>query len=93
MRLKEEILADKNTYIIAGSCSVESPEQLYAITKDLNANDSVNLIRAGIWKPRTRPDSFEGVGEVGLSWINDVKKNFTNLLLSKSQTRNTLNWH
>ena len=77
MRLKEEILAGKNTYIIAGPCSVETPEQLYAITKDLNENNSVKLIRAGVWKPRTRPDSFEGVGEIGLSWIKDVKKEFS----------------
>lgn len=67
--LKNDWLQANNTpYIIAGPCSAETEEQVWStITtmKDLN----INAIRAGIWKPRTRPGGFEGVGEVGLKWL------------------------
>lgn len=58
--------------VIAGPCSAETQEQMRASCLPLADIPSVNLIRAGIWKPRTRPDSFEGVGEQGLPWLKEV---------------------
>ena len=59
--------------IIAGPCSAETEEQLYETAKAVKAQ-GVSVIRAGVWKPRTRPNSFEGVGQEALQWISDVKK-------------------
>lgn len=59
--------------IIAGPCSAESPEQLLSTAKALNATRKVDIFRTGIWKPRTRPDGFEGFGETALQWLRDVK--------------------
>lgn len=58
--------------MIAGPCSAESAEQLLVSAKALIG--SVHLMRAGVWKPRTRPGSFEGHGEVALGWLADLKK-------------------
>lgn len=66
-------MVKKRPYIIAGPCSIESKEQFADIIPYLNANKQVDLIRCGIWKPRTRPGGFEGVGEDGLKWIKDYK--------------------
>ena len=57
--------------VIAGPCSAESREQVLATAKGLV--NRATVFRAGIWKPRTRPNSFEGVGEKALPWLNDVK--------------------
>jgi len=64
---------DKKPLLIAGPCSLESKEQIYDISTKLKANN-IDLIRAGIWKPRTRPGLFEGVGEEGLKWLSETKK-------------------
>jgi chorismate mutase len=55
-------------FLIAGPCSVESEEQIHTIASELRKSD-VSVLRGGIWKPRTRPGSFEGVGEIGLRWL------------------------
>lgn len=60
--------------LIAGPCSAESEEQMVDTAKKLKASKRISFFRAGIWKPRTRPGMFEGVGEVGLSWMQTVKK-------------------
>jgi chorismate mutase len=60
--------------IIGGPCSAESEEQVVNTAKEIAALGKVNVLRAGIWKPRTRPNSFEGVGEIGLEWLNAAKK-------------------
>lgn len=57
--------------MIAGPCSAESEEQMMATAKAI-ASYPVNMLRAGIWKPRTRPDSFEGKGEVALKWVKQA---------------------
>jgi chorismate mutase len=57
--------------IIAGPCSAETPEQLLATAQGLK-NLKVDILRAGIWKPRTRPNSFEGSGADGLKWLYEV---------------------
>lgn len=56
-------------FLIAGPCSAESEEQVVCTAKALAAQGGVSLLRAGIWKPRTRPGSFEGVGAPGLAWL------------------------
>ncbi len=60
--------------IIAGPCSAESEDQVMDIARQLAAQGQVDLYRAGIWKPRTRPNSFEGVGVIGLKWLKRVKE-------------------
>lgn len=59
-------------FIIAGPCSAENREQVLATARTLVGK--VQLFRAGIWKPRTRPNSFEGVGSEGLEWLAEVKR-------------------
>ncbi len=59
--------------IIAGPCSAESEEQVIGTAKQL-ADVGVKVFRAGIWKPRTRPNAFEGVGSEGLKWMKRVKE-------------------
>ena len=59
--------------VIAGPCSAETEEQVLKIAHELKHSD-VNYYRAGIWKPRTRPGMFEGVGEIGLRWLKKVKE-------------------
>ncbi len=60
--------------IISGPCSAESEEQLLQTAKQLAKNKAVKLFRAGVWKPRTRPNMFEGHGEKALGWLKNVKK-------------------
>jgi chorismate mutase len=59
--------------VIAGPCSAETEEQVLTIANQLKDSD-VNYFRAGIWKPRTRPGNFEGIGALGLKWLQKVKK-------------------
>jgi len=59
--------------IISGPCSAESGEQILETARELAGYD-IHIFRAGIWKPRTRPDCFEGVGTLGLEWLQQVKK-------------------
>jgi len=60
--------------LISGPCSAETEEQVMATAQGLAAIKKVSIFRAGIWKPRTRPGAFEGVGEPGLLWLQNVKK-------------------
>lgn len=64
---------DKRPLIIAGPCSAETEEQVMSSAKQL-AEKGIKMFRAGIWKPRTKPGGFEGVGVEGLSWLKEVKK-------------------
>ena len=59
--------------VIAGPCSAESEEQIMTIARSLK-NTDVSFFRAGTWKPRTRPGGFEGLGEIALPWLQNVKK-------------------
>ena len=59
--------------VIAGPCSAETEEQVMAVANELKGSD-VSVFRAGIWKPRTRPGGFEGIGVEGLPWLQRVKK-------------------
>ena len=72
--------------IIAGPCSAESHEQTLKTALGLNTN-GIKLYRAGLWKPRTLPDSFEGIGKIGLEWLNEVKKKTGMLVATEVATR------
>lgn len=63
----------KRPVVIAGPCSAETEEQVMETAMDL-AKNGVGIFRAGIWKPRTKPGGFEGVGSVGLTWLQEVKR-------------------
>ena len=60
--------------IIAGPCSIESEDQILATAQALSKIPEVTMLRGGIWKPRTRPDAFEGRGEQGLVWLREAKE-------------------
>jgi len=60
--------------IISGPCSAETEEQTVATAKQIAATGKVHALRAGIWKPRTRPGQYEGAGEEGLKWLVQAKK-------------------
>lgn len=69
--MKDWGLGLKDTMNISGPCSAETAGQVMETAKGV-ANFEVDVLRAGIWKPRTRPNSFEGVGSVGLKWLKDA---------------------
>ena len=60
--------------IISGPCSAETEEQTIATAKQIAATGKVHALRAGIWKPRTRPGQYEGAGDIGLKWLINAKK-------------------
>ncbi|MBX2946474.1 MAG: bifunctional 3-deoxy-7-phosphoheptulonate synthase/chorismate mutase type II [Cyclobacteriaceae bacterium] len=60
--------------IISGPCSAETEQQVITTAKQLAATGNVHVLRAGIWKPRTRPGQFEGMGLEGLNWLIQAKK-------------------
>ncbi len=66
---------DGGPFLIAGPCSAESRKQVFEVAEALKGNP-VNLFRAGVWKPRTRPGSFEGMGEDALAWLSDLRKEY-----------------
>jgi len=60
--------------VISGPCSVESRDQLLQTAQGISAHPWVRVLRGGIWKPRTRPETFEGVGEAGLGWMQEARE-------------------
>ena len=64
---------DKRPLVIAGPCSAETEEQVMATARQL-ADNGVKIYRAGVWKPRTKPGGFEGVGSPALKWMMEAKK-------------------
>lgn len=75
MKLKDQINEQSRPFLIAGPCSAESPEQLLFLAEHLK-EIGTKVLRAGIWKPRTRPGSFEGLGEVALPWLIEAGRTF-----------------
>jgi len=69
-----EAVLQKRPLVISGPCSAETEEQVVDTANRLAATGKVDILRAGIWKPRTRPGSFEGVGTKGLPWLQRAKK-------------------
>ena len=64
----------KRPLIISGPCSAETEEQVIATATRLAKTGKIDMLRAGIWKPRTRPGMFEGIGAKGLPWLQQAKK-------------------
>ncbi|HEX7845106.1 MAG TPA: 3-deoxy-7-phosphoheptulonate synthase, partial [Chitinophagaceae bacterium] len=65
---------EKRPLIISGPCSAETEAQVLETAQRLAATGKVNMLRAGIWKPRTKPGMFEGIGAKGLPWLQQAKK-------------------
>ena len=76
----------KRPIVIAGPCSAETEEQVMATAREL-AKNGVKIFRAGIWKPRTKPGGFEGVGEQGLVWLKRVKEETGMLVATEVATK------
>ena len=74
MKLIQKIKEAKRPFLITGPCSAESPEQVMRVSKEIAKNGNAHVLRAGIWKPRTRPDSFEGMGDIALPWLVEAGK-------------------
>ncbi len=74
------VTENKKTFVIAGPCSAESLEQTLNTAKELELQ-GVKIFRAGLWKPRTKPGSFEGVGKKGIEWLQKVKES-TGMLIA-----------
>ena len=70
MKIKKFI--HRKPYLISGPCSAESEHQVLQIAKSIEGIS--DIFRAGVWKPRTNPNSFEGIGVDGLKWLNTVRK-------------------
>lgn len=66
-------LSTNHPFLIAGPCSAETEKQVMETAEGL-AESGATVLRAGIWKPRTRPGSFEGVGAIGLNWLQKAKE-------------------
>lgn len=73
--------------VIAGPCSAETEEQVLSIAHQLKDSDAT-VMRAGIWKPRTRPGNFEGVGAIGLEWLKKAKEE-TGLMIATEVANKT----
>ena len=76
--------------IIAGPCSVESEEQVLKTAREL-ASNGIKIFRGGIWKPRTSPGGFEGIGHIGLPWLIKVKEETGMLISTEVATRAHVN--
>ena len=74
--MKQELTEkwNKRPLIISGPCSAETEEQVIQTAVRLAKTGKVDILRAGIWKPRTKPGLFEGIGTIGLSWLLQAKK-------------------
>jgi chorismate mutase len=70
----ENIFKQKRPLLIAGPCSAETEEQVIQTAQRLKNTGKIDVLRAGIWKPRTRPGAFEGIGTKGLPWLQKAKE-------------------
>ncbi|NPA67255.1 MAG: bifunctional 3-deoxy-7-phosphoheptulonate synthase/chorismate mutase type II [Chlorobi bacterium] len=77
---------DKADFIIAGPCSAETEYQTLETARQISACKKVKVFRAGIWKPRTSPGNFEGVGEIAFNWLRKIKKQTELLTATEAAT-------
>jgi chorismate mutase len=75
----------KRPLVISGPCSAETEEQVMTTATQLAAQ-GIKIFRAGIWKPRTKPGGFEGVGEPGLKWLQRVQQELGMLVATEVAT-------
>lgn len=80
-------LTDRQSLVIAGPCSAETREQVLETARELSRY-GIKIFRAGIWKPRTKPGGFEGVGKEGLEWMREVRRETGMLLATEVANRN-----
>ena len=80
-----------NFQIISGPCSAESEEQLFSTAKILKELINPDYFRAGLWKPRTNPNSFEGIGEVGISYLKDIQQKLNMKVITEISSLKQLN--
>ena len=85
-QLKKKLLRNSLKQLIAGPCSAETREQVLETAKEIADIKNLSYFRAGIWKPRTAPGSFEGIGEEGLKWMNEAKQQFGVKLITEVAT-------
>ncbi len=88
--ISSEIIGENHPIVIAGPCSAETREQVLETARELAAN-GIKIFRAGIWKPRTKPGGFEGVGAEGLPWLKEVKEKYGMLTSTEVATRQHVN--
>lgn len=69
-----ELFTKKKPVVISGPCSAETEDQVISTCTQIAEKGNVDILRAGIWKPRTRPNSFEGVGAAALPWLTRARK-------------------
>lgn len=74
-KLDDWVIGYKKPMIISGPCSIESKAQFFETIEGLK-DTGIDFIRGGIWKPRTRPGTFEGIGNKGLEWIKEAKDRY-----------------
>ncbi len=65
---------DQRPFVISGPCGAETEEQLLKTAQEISSISAVNLLRAGVWKPRTRPGVFEGIGKEALKWLQNTRE-------------------
>jgi chorismate mutase len=80
-------ISNQRPLIIAGPCSAETEEQVMTTAKELS-NKGIKIYRAGVWKPRTKPGGFEGIGTPGLVWLQNVKKETGMYVATEVATQN-----
>ncbi|MDE7410970.1 MAG: bifunctional 3-deoxy-7-phosphoheptulonate synthase/chorismate mutase type II [Paramuribaculum sp.] len=85
--LKFPCIESGQPIVIAGPCSAETRQQVIDTAKGL-ADSGIKIFRAGIWKPRTKPGGFEGIGTDGLEWLKEVKNTTGMLIATEVATRN-----
>jgi chorismate mutase len=76
MRQIDEIFSGQKPFLIAGPCSAESETQLHQVATALK-DSGISAFRAGVWKPRTRPNAYEGAGMQALKWLADIQEQYT----------------
>ncbi|MCF8302938.1 MAG: bifunctional 3-deoxy-7-phosphoheptulonate synthase/chorismate mutase type II [Bacteroidales bacterium] len=76
VNIEDWLAIDTKPLVIAGPCSAETEEQVMDTASQLAAIPNVKIFRAGIWKPRSRPGEFEGIGKEGLLWLQEVQKEY-----------------
>lgn len=85
-KIQDIINVEVEPLVISGPCSAETEEQVFETARQLSTIPQVKILRSGIWKPRTRPNSFEGKGEEALPWLTKAAKAFG--MLSATEVAN-----